>query len=213
MKQKDLIALIYRIIIVIISFIALFLNYKFETFRIGILYFTNISNSLCFLYYLYIVIMTLKKKLKKNNFYYNTKGMMTIYMLMTMLIYNILLSSTDGMTVFKDHQLETLLVHLIVPLLTIFDYILFGTKGKLKKNYPYLWSIPLILYQVIITIYSILGGRFANNAKYPYFYMDTSKFGIKGVLINIFLILIIFIIFGNIIQIIDNKIALKKENL
>ena len=56
MYDKRKLALLYRIIIVIVSSIALFVNFKLMTFRLGILYFTNLSNLLCLLYFLVLVI-------------------------------------------------------------------------------------------------------------------------------------------------------------
>ena len=57
MYDKRKLALIYRIIIVIVSSIALFVNFKLMTFRLGILYFTNLSNLLCLLYFLVLVFV------------------------------------------------------------------------------------------------------------------------------------------------------------
>ena len=48
MYDKRKLALLYRIIIVIVSSIALFVNFKLMTFRLGILYFTNLSNLFSF---------------------------------------------------------------------------------------------------------------------------------------------------------------------
>ena len=56
MYDKRKLALLYRIIIVIVSSIALFVNFKLMTFRLGILYFTNLSNLFCLLYFLVLVI-------------------------------------------------------------------------------------------------------------------------------------------------------------
>ena len=207
MSIKENITLIYRMIIVIVSGIGLYLNFKFETVRMGILYFTNISNLMCFLYFLGVVIAMITHKLKKNDFYYMSKGMVTMSITLTYVIYNLLLSNSGTVSIFDNHELETNIVHIIVPLLVIFDYVIFGTKGHLKKNYPYIWSSILIVYQIFIAIYSGLGGRFLNGDKYPYFYMDASKYGLRNVLISSLIILVFYIGYGSIIQTLDNKLA------
>ena len=146
-------------------------------------------------------------KLKKNDFYYMSKGMVTMSITLTYVIYNLLLSNSGTVSIFDNHELETNIVHIIVPLLVIFDYVIFGTKGHLKKNYPYIWSSILIVYQIFIAIYSGLGGRFLNGDKYPYFYMDASKYGLRNVLISSLIILVFYIGYGSIIQTLDNKLA------
>ena len=211
MSTRDNVMLIYRMIIVIVSGIGLYLNFKLETVRIGILYFTNISNLLCFLYFLGVVVATITHKLKKNDFYYLSKGMVTMSITLTYFVYNLVLNNSGTVLIFDNHELETNIVHIVVPLLVIFDYVIFGTKGHLKKNYPYIWSSILIIYQLFITVYSSLGGRFLNGDKYPYFYMDASKYGIRNVLMSGLLILVFYIGYGSIIQTLDNKLAEVKE--
>lgn len=207
MKLKEKIELVYRTILVIITATALYLNFKLITFRFGILYFTNISNLLCLIFFSIIIILTISKKLKKNDFYYISKGMVTMAITLTMFVYNVVLSSNGNMSLFKGHMLECNLVHIVVPLLVIFDYIIFGKKGNLKKSYPYIWSLMLIVYQLFVTIYGALGGTFADGSKYPYFYMDVSKYGVYRVLLNGLIILIFYIGYGTIIQTLDNKLA------
>ena len=210
--MKEKIKLLYRIIIVIVTAIGLYLNFKFLTFEKGILYFTNLSNLLCLIYFTVLVILMITKKLKRNNTYYIVKGMVTMSITLTMVVYNLLLSSSDGLGVFTNHQLECNLVHIVVPLLVIFDYIFFAEKGHLKKEYPFIWSTVLIAYELFVIIYSSLGGTFIGGIKVPYVYMDVEKYGLFRVLINVFVVYIFFIGFGNIVLFLDNKFS-KNQNL
>lgn len=202
-SQKKKIALAYRIIIIVITAIALFLNFKLLTFKTGILYFTNISNLLCLIYFIILVILMILNKEKNDKWHYIIKGMITMSITLTMFVYNFILVGEKG--VFENHMLECNLVHVVVPLLVIFDYIIFGEKGHLKKSYPFIWTGILFLYQIFITIYTMLGGTFANGARYPYFYMDVARYGIIGVVINTLIVLLLYIIYGVLVQIIDNK--------
>ena len=65
MKKK--VDLLFKAIIVLVSGIGLFLNFKLLTIRDSIIYFTIQSNLLSFIFYLITVILMLTKKLKKNN--------------------------------------------------------------------------------------------------------------------------------------------------
>lgn len=209
--MKEKIALIYKIIIVLVSGVALYLNFKLMSIGTALLYFTNLSNLLCFLFFLVIVVLTITKKLKKNNFYYISKGMITMAITLTMFTYNLLIVSGQGFGIYDNDMLACNLAHIIVPMMIIFDYIVFSPKGNLKVYYPYIWSALLIIYQVVITIYGLLGGTFAEGEKYPYFYMSIEKYGIVGVLINYLVILVFFIGYGTIIQQLDNKIGKNKK--
>lgn len=205
---KQNIALIYRIIIIVVTSIALYLNFRLLTFKIGILYFTNFSNLLCLIYFTILVIMMILKKEKNDNLHYIIKGMVTMSITLTMFVYNFILTGEKG--VFENHMLECNLVHIVVPLLVIFDYILFGIKGNLKKSYPFIWTAVLFIYQIVITIYMFLGGKFANETKFPYFYMDISRYGILGVCLNVLIILVLYVAYGKLIQVLDNKLGNKK---
>ena len=210
--MKDKISLIYKIIIVIVSGIALYLNFKFLSFRQGILYFTNISNLLCFIYFLGLVTkMLMKKEETFSEFHCITKGTITMAITLTFFMYNFALRGDSVTSVFIGHELECYLVHIVVPLLVMFDYAIFGVKGHLKKSYPFIWSTILIAYQVFIIIYVAVGGRFINDLKYPYSYMDVATLGIPSVIINMLIVYIMFILYGIMIQRIDSLIGSKRQ--
>jgi len=203
--KKRNIALLYRIVILIVTGFALYLNFRLLGFKTGILYFTNLSNLLCFVYFLILVIMMILKKDNDSDLHYIVKGMVTMAITLTMFVYNFVLASDSN--AFKNHMLECNLVHLVVPLFVIFDYIIFGVKGNLKKTYPFIWTAVLFVYEIFIMIYIFLGGTFANGDKYPYFYMDVTKYGMLGVILNSFIILVLYIIYGELIQVLDNKVG------
>ena len=120
---KDKLALTYRIIIIIISFIALYLNFKFLSFKTGIVYFTYLSNIACLLYYTLLVTKTIMHKNREDKSHYILKGMMIMSLTLTMVVYNFILSKDNH--IYSGHELECNLVHLVIPLLAIFDYIFF----------------------------------------------------------------------------------------
>lgn len=208
--MKEKIKLLYRILLVIVATVALYLNFKFLGVK-GLLYFTNLSNLLCLIYFTILIVLTLLKKVNRNDNYYIIKGMVTMAITITMFMYNLVLSGDDGMGVFIGHQLECNMVHLVVPLMVIFDYIMFGEKGNLKKEYPIIWSLILIIYQFFVIIYVALGGTFMDNLTYPYFYMDINKYGTLGIVFNLLIIYIFFVGYGTIVQKIDNWLGNRKK--
>ena len=198
-------------IIVLVSGYALYLNFKLLTFRQGILYFTNISNLMCFIYFFVLVIIMLIGKEKKDEKHCIIKGMVTMAITLTFFMYNLYLRGDSSTSVFIGHDLETNLVHIVVPLLVMFDYAIFSEKGHLKKHYPLIWSSILIAYQVFVVLYVALGGRFINNLIYPYPYMDTSEYGVFGVVRNMIIIYFLYVGYASIIQMLDNKWGEKRK--
>lgn len=202
--MKNKISLIYKFLIIVISGIGLYLNAIIAPGKVMIFYFTIISNVMVFLFYLISFILYLMKKLKKNRIYYIFKGMVTMCITLTLGVYQIILSD-KGM--YEGHMLACNFVHLYTPLLVIFDYIIFGKKGNLKKEFPIIWSMSLIIYTIICQLYSLFGGTFMDGKSYPYFYMDVEKFGIIGVLFNCLIIYVIFLLYGYLICFLDNQVS------
>lgn len=207
--MKSKFDLLFKIIIVIVSGVGLYLNFNLLTVRNSIIYFTIQSNLLCFIFYFITVILMITKKLEKNDIYYIAKGMVTMAITITMFVYWLILSSGEGMEAYIGHDLENYFVHLFTPLLVIFDYIILGEKGNLKKNYPFIWSFILIAYSLFNIIYVLFGGTFAGGVKYPYPYMNIDELGLIRVFANCLIIYVFFVGYGSIVQRLDNKLARK----
>lgn len=201
--MKSKLEWLYKLIIMITSCIGVCLNFNVFTVKGALIYYTVQSNLLCFVFYFVILILYILKKFKKNSMYYVVKGMVTMAMTITMVVYQLFLSSNGA---YAGHEFTSILVHLIVPLLTIFDYIIFGEKGNLKKTYPCIWTITLVFYLIFDIIYVCLGGKFNNLNNYPYFFLNIDKYGLGGVAINCLIIYIIFLIFGIVVQKFDQKL-------
>lgn len=207
MKKK--LSLFYKFLIVLACGISLYLNFKAFTIKGALIYYTVQSNLMCFLFYLIILILYLCGKLKKNNIYYILKGLVTMAITITFFVYWIMISSS--MDDYIGHELACIFAHLIVPLLIMTDYVIFGEKGNLKNNYPFIWSITLICYVIFDIIYVSMGGTFNDGSIYPYLYMNVEENGLLQVIINCVLIYVFFIGYGTIVQTLDNKLG--KKNL
>ena len=210
--MKDKIVLAYRIIIVIVASIALYLNFKLLTFRQGILYFTNLSNLLCLVYFFIIVVRTIfGKKSTDSDIHHIIKGTITMAITLTFFMYNFALRNDPTSNVFIGHDLECNLVHIVVPLLVMLDYAIFVEKGHQKDYYPFIWSTVLILYQIFVVIYVTYGGRFIGGLTYPYSYMDIGKHGSVRVAINMIIIYALFMLYGLLIQKLDKMVGERRK--
>ena len=178
------------------------------------IHFTNISNFLCIL----IMLIELKDTAnKKQNDYVRTlhllKFIALLSILLTFIIYNFLLSDTrdakDSFTV------GSVTLHIILPIMFTFDYILFYEHGKIKWYYPIISTIFPLAYVIFVFAHAAIR-RFDSSILcfdktvpliYPYFFLNIEKLGVNGVIKNIILITVVFIVFGYIIMIIDKFLS------
>jgi hypothetical protein len=136
------------------------------------------------------------------------KGMFTIGILVTMLVYHVLLKPgiSSGSIDYEVGSLSDSLVHTIVPILVVLDWFLFDKKGFQKAFYPLLWLLQPIDYLFYVLIYTALGGRFTLGTEpvlYPYFFLDLGRYGFVGVLQWSILILLLYLVLGYLLYFID----------
>jgi len=193
-------------IIVITSLIGLILNFRLFNSIKGLLYYTVLSNIYVFLFYLYSIILKMKKHSKKNDIYYCLKGLVLQSILCTMIVYNFLIVPFGEIAVYVNNSLECNIVHLVVPLMVLLECLLFEDKRVLKYKYIIYWVIPTVIYMIFLMTYSKLGGLFLDNSTVIYPFLDFNNNGYMAML----LISIIYIVTGFLIIFIDNKM---KESL
>lgn len=206
--MKEKLSLLYKIIIIIACGFGIYLNFKAFTIGGAIIYYTVQSNVMCFIFYLVTVILKIAGKLKKNSNYYILKGMVTMAITVTMVVFQFVITDS-GMTAYAGNELASIMAHIVVPLLVMSDYVIFGEKGNLKRNYPFIWSSTLVFYIIFDFVYVALGGRFGDGSIYPYLYMNIEVNGLLKVIISCITIFILFIGYGTIIQTIDQKLGKK----
>lgn len=206
--MKEKLSLLYKIIIVIACGFGIYLNFKAFTVGGAIIYYTVQSNVMCFIFYFITIILKLTGKLKKNSIYYILKGMITMAITVTMIVFQFVITDS-GMTAYAGNELASIMAHIVVPLLVMSDYVIFGEKGNLKRNYPFIWSATLVFYVIFDFVYVALGGRFSDGSIYPYLYMNVEVNGLLKVVISCITIFVLFIGYGTIIQTIDQKLGKK----
>ena len=194
----------FKLLILIVSGIRLYLNFRIAPVRYTILYFTIISNLAVFIFYFVALILYLTKKLKREDLYHIIKGMITIDITLTLVVYNLFLNDIE---LYQNHSVACAFVHLITPILVILDYIIFGEKGKLKTNYPVYWCLSIVVYGIFCYIYGLLGGKFLDGSTCPYYYMDVNKFGIIGVTIFSITIFTSVLAYGYFVLYLDTRFS------
>ena len=208
--MREKISYLYKVLIVIIGIIGLYLNFSFMPILKCLVYFTIVANICCVLFYMVYVITNYKKTIVQKNTYYIMKGMMSIVMILTMFMYQFM-NLNGNLDAYKGHELASAFVHIILPIMVVLDYIWFDHKGNIKWYYAFIWCIFLIVYGVIIILYSKFGGSFYKDACMPYDFLDWNKNGIIPVLINNVIIYFAFILFGLIIYLIDKKSSRREK--
>ena len=194
-------------IIAVLASLGLFeMTYRWDFY----IHFTNLSNYLCIIIMLIELCDTAKKK---NDGYVSTlpvlKFIALLGILLTFIIYNFVLAPQRDL---KDSfVVASMTLHIILPLMFTFDYILFYEHGKLKWYYPIMSAIFPLLYAAFVyihaAIYKFDSSIYYPGRKdpfiYPYFFLNLDKYGVAGVIRNILIILVIFVVFGYVIFLVD----------
>ena len=194
-------------IIAVLASLGLFeMTYRWDFY----IHFTNLSNYLCIIIMLIELCDTAKKK---NDGYVSTlpvlKFIALLGILLTFIIYNFVLAPQRDL---KDSfVVASMTLHIILPLMFTFDYILFYEHGKLKWYYPIMSAIFPLLYAAFVYIHAAIH-KFDSSIYYPgrkdpfiypYFFLNLDKYGVAGVIRNILIILVVFVVFGYVIFLVD----------
>ena len=213
-------AFIYRLILVILCGISiashLSLTDSANNARM-LSYFTVQSTIFVFFIFVPITIYTACEILDHNVAFYRyklitLKGMATMAILVTFLSYQFMLKDT-GFTMYNYHDMYSFLkdnlVHFVVPLLTILDWILFTPKGLIKWYDSLIWLLFPFCYMCFILFRGLTfpDSSFPNGNKWPYFFLNVDRLGIEKVLIIICIYVVFILFLGLLFVIIDKLIA------
>ena len=172
-------------------------------------HFTNLSNYLC----IGIVFVELIETVKKKKDSYVTKlpvlkfvGLLAI--MLTFFIFNFLLAGTRDM--YLNFRINSVLLHIVLPIMYLGDWILFYEHNKLKWTYPLLSTLFPIAYAIFIFIRAwIVGFNPEVPFLYPYFFLDLDTLGVLGVLKWILILACVFIVVGYLVFGLDKLLASK----
>ena len=207
MKDKNLSSnsiLIYRILFAGLSwftFIASVVNYALDKgpileWFINFKYFTMQTNLIVTLW-LTLAILWHNKPETLEKILGPLKGASTFYITITFIGFAVLLSLVYQPTGFA--AFSNLVLHYIIPIAFIVDWILTETKLRYKWNYLLYWSI----YPLCYLVFSFIHGTFTGN--YIYFFIDINALGILGYVLFVSILIIAGIALGSVYIAINRK--------
>lgn len=188
-------------------------------------YYTIQTNVWVSILFAYLVIRTFKQKSKNKEWrivqiHPCIHGAITFYITMTMLGFWTLLAPTTGVPSNRFLLMNTILLHLITPLLAIGDYFFFCKHGNLKKIDACKWMAYPLGYLFFVIVYSqcIKEPYYSFQLKnrtidlmYPYPFLDPNVLGFFNVAIAIVILCIVFYLIARIFIYIDSKIGREKK--
>lgn len=184
-------------------------------FTLGnMLFYTILSNILCFVVMLVVTISTIAH-LNKNEVYGNNtkwvkmKFLTTIAIAVTFIVANFILFGMfhQGWT-----SLSNLTFHVVCPLLFILDFILFDAHHQVKWYDPLLSTIIPLVYCAFIYIRALLVNHETTEVIYPYFFLNIDELGISGVIVWIIILFIAFVALAYLFYLFD-KIEIENGKL
>lgn len=183
-------------------------NYEFRTdFYV---HFTNLSNYLC----IGIVFIELIETIKKNKNSFVTKlpllkfiGLLAI--LLTFIIFNFILAGDRPMHL--NFRVNSVLFHIVLPIVYLIDWILFYEHKKVKWYYPLVSVSFPVMYAIFIFVRAwILEFDPSVPYIYPYFFLNLDELGVIGVLKWIGILSLVFIVIGYAIYGLDKLLKKRK---
>lgn len=210
MINNRIASLVYRSIFITFSFIGIFLSSRIleGTFNTHLfVYYTHLSNIMCFIVMTIVLVYNIKKVLNNEVNGYNEnikriKGAATIAILITGVVYHFLLGDPSSGDFFT---LDNLIVHYVVPIMFVLDWILFDKKKGYTIIDPLTWlAIPGIYF-----IYALVRGAIVgvgNDLQYAYFFIDVNELGYGGVMIWAVILAVAFLIVGYLMFLYDRII-------
>jgi len=217
MIKSKKIALIYRIVAVIIATAGILdtLGVFRGEFSTGFLYYyTAQSNILAAVLFIMLTVKTIIgiQKNDGNTACYFPRFLMicSINILLTLVVFWVLLVPQLA-GILPLWTFSNLAIHLITPLLCLFDYILFSEPRRLKYRDVYYVVIFPICYLIISSVAGLAGHIYGISAtdgapiRFPYFFYDFDRIGALS-FAYIAGIMFFFIIIGHIFYYIDKKV-------
>ena len=163
------------------------------------LYYTNLSNYICFGVIFYALIKTIKSFKNSPEGYCNAlpkfKFMSLIMILVTCLVYNILLAKECTVADYF-FSIQNLILHLILPIMFALDWVLFTEHRQTKWYYPLLATIMPLIYVILILVRASILGNSYQGLLYPYFFLNVTKLGMGGVIGWIVILVLVFVALG-----------------
>lgn len=161
-------------------------------------YFTIVTN---FLIALAFSLPAFAPESKAGRFWWSAspRGAVTVFALVVMVIYHLLLRSLwhpQGLQLTNDYML-----HYVMPLAVLADWLLFTPRGGLRWRDAAVWLSVPAAYGLWTLVHGAIGGF------YPYPFMDVAKLGYPAVLVNMVGLVLGFYLPGLLLVGLDGRLA------
>lgn len=177
-----------------------------------LVYYTNLSNLAVIIFFGVYFSFEIINKLKgthygKNKWFYTAKGAITMCIFITGVIYHFLLAKPSEPGFWEAGNL---IKHYIVPILVLFDWVLFDSRER------YLWWSPLtntilpILYLVFALIRGAIVGP-EHHLQYCYGFINVTEYGAGQVAINCVVICLAVIAISYLFYLVDQIPAIQRK--
>ena len=210
--------LFYRLLFVLLVGVGLILDlmtWMKEPHNEFLVYYTTQSNILTWII-MFIHLKNTYKDIKNKKMKGTSNDMIPfhflagIWILITSLVYNVLLSSPFTLSYWTDH-IHNCILHLFGPILFILDLYLFSKRKQVKTyvpllcvTYPYLYIISILMRGRYLT--GLYHGKIPHSyVVYPYFFLDVNHLGYLGVLRWVMILSVIFVLLGYVMHFIYSK--------
>lgn len=171
-------------------------------------HFTNLSNYLCIGIMFAELVQTAKKS---ENSYVSASPLLKFIgllgIMLTFLVFNFLLAGRPDREFQANWRVSSICLHVILPIMYIFDWLLFYEHKKIRWFYPLVSVVFPVLY--IIFIYTrafIVNFNPEVPYLYPYFFLNLDNLGVAGVAKWVVILFAGFIVLGYIFYGIDKII-------
>jgi len=207
-------ALIYRCLILTACSAGLGLNFFIRQGRFdsqSLIYYTNLSNLLCFLYFAALMARTamrLRDGAAAVTLLPRLKGAFTLMIAVTLLVYHFVLAG-GNVPAYNGTQrwMANMLLHYAAPAMVILDWVLFDPKRVFRGYDPLLWLIIPLLYAIFTFVRAEIGGEMGGRgSRFPYFFLDVDALGWSKVLGYAGVIALVFTALGYIMLLLDRKV-------
>lgn len=178
-NKRKIVSIVCNIVISVSAILGIFLacinatRDGYSSWYKRLLYFTQLSNIwIGVLSIVFLVIMVLeivKNKIIIKDYLYILKYVFTVSITITGIIFCVLLAPFADFNVWT---FSSILTHVVVPVVSIFDYFICDLKVKLTKKHIYYTLIPPLIYFVFASILCLMKVDFGRGDPYPYFFMN-----------------------------------------
>ena len=150
--RNNTIALIFRVVFIIACGAGLVMKLIYSSFSLATVMsdFALIANALALIYFAYLIVA------RPNYERGVIRGAVTIYMLVTFVVYYFIHFGVDANPLFSL-SLAGYLLYFASPIMAVLDYLLFCKKGWFTPYSPLIWTILPVIFNLAVYIVNRMG--------------------------------------------------------